>query len=271
MRRNFYILLVVGILIAVLINLPGSATVRLRAFLRDAFAPFARQVTRTLGFGRGLMPNDLPDSTPEDLLAEITRLRLELQQAQALEQENRSLRQMLRLAAHTGRRLIAAEIIARDINTWWQTARLNKGLADGIALDMVVITPNGLAGRIIRISRDTSDILFIVDPACRVSARLKRRDAFGIVGGQGVSLTGQALCRMDFISKNASLAAGDEVVTAGLGGVYPPGLMIGRVDRVRLDGSGLYQSADIIPSSDFRSLDVVFIISHDGNSIASGQ
>ena len=265
MRRNFYILILAGILIVVLFNLPGSTTARMNNFLRDAAFPLSRPMAHLLASGRGLFQDEPQTVNHIQLLAEIAQLRLELRQAQALEQENRALRQMLGLSAHVGRRLIAAEIIVRDVNAWWQTARLNKGLADGIALDMAVITPEGLAGRIIRISRTTSDVLFLVDPACRISARLTRLDAFGIVRGQGVSWRGQASCRMDFISKAAQIMPGDEVVTSGLGGVYPPGLVIGRVEKVRLDPSGLYQSADIVPTSNFRSLDLMFVMSRDAS------
>jgi len=61
---------------------------------------------------------------------------------------------------------------------------------------------------------------------------------------------------------------GDEVITSGLGGVYPSGLVIGHVDRVRLDPSELYQSADIVPTSNFRSLDMMFVMSRDENTLS---
>ena len=265
MRRNFYILILAGILIVVLFNLPGSTTARMNNFLRDAILPLSRPMAYLLASGRGLFQNEPQTANHAQLLTKIDQLRLELLQVQALERENRALRQMVGLSARVGRRLIAAEIIALDVNAWWQTARLNKGLADCIALDMAVITPEGLAGRIIRISRTSSDVLFLMDPACRISARLTRLDAFGIVRGQGVSWRGQASCRMDFISKVVQIMPGDEVVTSGLGGVYPSGLVIGLVDQVRLDPSGLYQSADIVPSSNFRSLDLMFVMSRDEN------
>ena len=265
MRRNFFILILAGILIVVLFNLPGSTTARMHNFLRDMTLPLSRPVAHLLAFGCNLLPGETQTANHAQLQAEIAQLRTELRQTQVLERENRALRQMLGLPARVGRRLIAAEIIIRDVNAWWQTARLNKGSADGITLDTAVLTPEGLAGRIIRISSTTSDVLFITDPACRISARLTRLDAFGIVQGQGVSWSGQASCRMDFISKAAQIMPGDEVVTSGLGGVYPSGLVIGHVAHVRLDPSGLYQSADIVPTSNFRSLDLMFVMSHDEN------
>lgn len=255
-------------LIAGLITLSGSTTAPLNTFLRDAMFPISRTMARVLAFGQGIFRNESATPSSVQLQAEIAQLRLKLRQTQALEQENRALRQMLGLSAHVGRRLIAAEIMARDVNAWWQTARLNKGMADGIGLDMAVITTEGLAGRIIRVSKTTSDVLFLADPASRISARLTRADAFGIVRGRGVTWRGQASCRMDFISKEAHVMPGDEVVTSGLGGVYPPGLVIGRVDQVRLDHTGLYQSADIVPTSHFRSLDVMFVVSREEHPLS---
>jgi rod shape-determining protein MreC len=65
---------------------------------------------------------------------------------------------------------------------------------------------------------------------------------------------------MDFILKDADIQRGDEVVTSGLGGVYPAGLLIGYVGRVYRDRTGLFQYADIVPAADLRSLDVVFVV-----------
>ena len=73
---------------------------------------------------------------------------------------------------------------------------------------------------------------------------------------------------MDFISKAAQIMPGDEVVTSRLGGIYPPGLVIGHVEKVRLDPSGLYQSADIVPTSYLRSLDLMFVMSNDKNPLS---
>ncbi len=265
MRRNFYILILAGILIVVLFNLPAATTTRMSNFMRDALLPLSRPLNRLLASGRGVFQDGQQNANNVNLLAEIAQLRLELRQAKVLERENRDLRQMLGLSAHVGRRLIAAEIVVRDINAWWQSARLNKGTTDGIAEDMAVITPDGLAGRIIRSSMTTSDVLFIVDPASRISARLVRADAFGIVQGQGISWRGQASCRMDFIDKATQIVPGDVVVTSGLGGIYPSGLVIGHVSQVHPDPSGLYQSANIVPASNFRSLDLMFVMSNDSS------
>jgi hypothetical protein len=83
-RRSFYILILAGILIVVLINLHGSTTARLNTFLRDATLPLSRPMAHLLASGRGLFQDEPQTANHVQLLAEIAQLRLELRQAQAL-------------------------------------------------------------------------------------------------------------------------------------------------------------------------------------------
>lgn len=138
--------------------------------------------------------------------------------------------------------------------------RLDQGITAGVKRDMPVVSGEGVVGRVVQATPRTADVLLLVDPSSKVSAKITRMDAFGIVRGQGVSLRGDPLCRMDFILKEADILPGDEVVTSGLGGVYPAGLVIGYVEKVYLDRSGLYQYADIVPAADLRALRFGFVI-----------
>jgi len=158
-------------------------------------------------------------------------------------------------------RLAAAQIAARDLTTWWQTARLDRGARDGVAPGLPVLAAEGLVGRVLEVSDRTADVMFLINPACRVAGVIPRVDAFGIVQGEGTGLRGPPLCRMDFIARETAVSPGDEVVSSGLGGVFPPGLLIGYVRQVRQDPAGLYQSAEILPAADFRNMRLVFVVS----------
>lgn len=269
MRRNLFIVLALALLLVLLLNLRGPGIESAHAFLHDALTPaitlFSRLIVR-------LNPWETsPAMTAEErrqLMLEAAQLRQELHQLAELEQENRQLRRMLGLAEQSRPRLIAAEVITRDVNAWWQTARLNKGAADGVAADMPVITTQALVGRIARISRTTSDFLFVADPHCRIAARISRTGTFGIVRGQGLSWRGQPSCRMDFIDRHVQILPGDEVVTSGLGGIFPAGLLIGLVENTAMDPSGLYQTADLTPAANARLLELVFIIAQGDKSAA---
>lgn len=261
MKRTLYSLIGAGILLILVMNLPEAVTARLNVVVRDTLAPLLSSLSRghvqlqAFFIGRRALTEE-----NTRLKVEVEGLRHELRWRDSLEQENQELRNMLGLAAHARHRLVAAEVIVRDVNGWWQMLRVNKGAADGVSRNQPAITTEGVVGCIMDVSSHTCDVLLLVDPNCRIAARLAGQDAFGIVRGEGVTQLGDSQCRMDFIVKEADVKPGDEVVTSGLGGVFPPGLIIGYVEQVYLDRSRLYQYADLIPAVNLRALNLVFII-----------
>jgi len=269
MKRNIIKFVFFFILIGALFSLPVETTNSLSNAIRDAFAApqiRLRQVKEWIrSFGRGkaelLNENKL-------LRVKIEELSDKIRQNKNLQDENQELRDLLKLKTTSKYRLIAAQLLARDVNGWWQMARIDKGADDGIQTDLPVITPEGLAGQIVNVSRSSSDVLFLTNPKVKIAARLARSEIFGIVRGDGVSWEGDAKCRMDFIMKGADINRADEVVTSGLGGVYPADLVIGYVENVQVDPSGLFQYAKIIPAADFRLLDMVFVVLSEKNSDA---
>jgi rod shape-determining protein MreC len=275
-RNRGYLLLVVGlaVLLLVVFILPGPPALVIRAGTRESIAPYqnvistsARQALAYLAavrdMGRTLAETDRME-------AQIVTLEREVERMKNLERENVDLRAMLGLARRLPYRLISAEVVARgDVTGWWQTVRLSKGEAEGIATNLAVISSEGLVGKTVAVSSHTSDVLLITDPACRVACRLSRVSVFGVLRGGGVSLTGkpeiEMLCapepaRVDYISKDADLLAGDEVVTSGLGGIFPKDLLIGYVEKAYGARSGLYQHADIVAAAGLGALTKVFVI-----------
>jgi rod shape-determining protein MreC len=232
--------------------------------LQGALSGFSRWVGESVrsvrGIGGLLREN-------QQMSAELVRLRNEVRDLQALSQDNAELREQLHFVAQAKRRLTPCEVIARDITGWWETIRLSKGLSDGVSMDMAVITSDGLIGKTVDVSSRTSDVLLISDPVCKVSARIARTGAFGVVAGSGPARSGQAVCRMQFINKNVPVLPGDEVVTSGLGGIFPKGLLIGYVDKITTDETGLFQCADIIPKADLGMLTYVFVVEEQGNEV----
>jgi rod shape-determining protein MreC len=132
---------------------------------------------------------------------------------------------------------------------------------------MAVVTPDGLVGKTVDVSLRTADVLLLSDPNCKVSARIARTGTFGLVSGTGPARDGAMLCRMEFINKDVPIRAGDQVLTSGLGGVFPPGLLVGYVDAVDLDESGLYQRADVVPRADLGRLTYVFVVFEEEDPI----
>jgi rod shape-determining protein MreC len=262
--QGYIIWLVLGTVLLAILNLPESISNQVKAAFREAVAPLqsavagtARRVTESIGAVRGL-GGALTDN--QRMTAEIVRLRNEVRDLKALEAENIALREQLGFARRSPQALIPSEVIARDISGWWQTVRLDKGAGDGIQPDQAVVTTEGLVGRTIAVSPRTTDVLLLSDPSCRISAQIARSGSYGVVSGRRANVRGQVLCVMDFISKDAPVLVGDEVVTSGLGDVFPRGLLIGYVDQVVMDRSGLFQQAQVLPKADLGALRYVFVV-----------
>lgn len=255
--------IVLGAVVLAVLNLPLPVLDRAKTLLREAVAPFQRAAFAVANAGRRMVFSirDVRALSAENqkLTGELARLRNEIQHLNALEGENAMLREQLGFADRSAYELIPCEVIGRgDLSSWWHTIRLGKGRAEGVTVDLAVIAPEGLIGKTTVVSPHTCDVLLIVDANCKVSGRIPRVDTFGIVRGAGVSVTGEAMCRMDFIDRYADVRAGDEVVTSGLGDVFPPGLLIGRVERVHPDESGLCRWAELVPVAELAGLRYVF-------------
>ena len=227
-----------------MMNLPDSASRRVKGAVRDGISPLqaalrggARELQEIFRYVRGIGDLALENRA---LSEEIVYLRGEMRMANELSRDNQMLRDLLGFVQRFPNKLISCEVIGRDSTGWWQTARLDKGALAGVAEGRAVITPAGLIGRTVSVSDRTADVLLLSDPSCKVSVRLSRTGVFGVVEGLGAKPGEQPVCRMDYVLQTADVQEGDEVVTSGLGGLFPKGLLVGRVVKVEMHEAGLY-------------------------------
>jgi rod shape-determining protein MreC len=260
--------------VVVFLNLPLPASLRIEAGARDAVAPFQNVLTLLGNKGRGFFRLFSADALGlgerQRLLTEIAELRYQLDQTEFLRRDNEELRRLVDFRRQQTRNLQLCEVIARgDVGGWWQTVTVNKGSDEGIALHSPVITTRGLVGRITSVSRLTSVVLLITDPGCRVSCRVAGSDAFGVVAGTGVAFNrGSSLemlamaepLTMSYVSLDYEIRPGDSVVTSGLGGVFPEGLVVGHILRSVTDASSLHQRMMVAPAAKLAALRYVFVI-----------
>jgi len=110
----------------------------------------------------------------------------------------------------------------------------------------------------------------IIDPSSAAAATVKRTGDTGVAEGN-MSLSEQGLCAMSYLQKDANITAGDAIETAGTGGIYPPGLYIGKVLSVEADADGISRQAVVEPGVDFESLGMVMVIKSVLNAPEVGQ
>jgi rod shape-determining protein MreC len=156
---------------------------------------------------------------------------------------------------------VAAPVIARDPSNVLATIVLGAGTDGGIKVGHVVVSEQGLVGRVSEVGPNYSKVLLITDPSSTLSALVEGSRATGIVHGQyGDSLI------MDWILQTERVSPGDVVVTAGLGlgeelrSLYPKGLVVGRVLQLQNAEAAAYQRAIIAPAVDLRRLENVLVV-----------
>jgi len=151
----------------------------------------------------------------------------------------------------------AASVIGRDPSPFLHYVIINRGSNDGILRGMPVVTNQGLVGRVDAVIADAARVQLITDPASNVNVHLKNANADAVLLG---SVTGDI--SLDMISQDSTVQSGDLILTSGLGGGYPPDLIIGQVINVRKLDYELFQQATVQSAVDFTRLDIVLVITN---------
>ena len=149
----------------------------------------------------------------------------------------------------------AAAVIGEDPSPFLQYVIINRGSNDGIQRGMPVVTNQGLVGRVDAVIADAARIQLITDPASNVNVRLQNAEVDASLIG---SVTGDVT--LDLIPQDVALEPGDLVLTSGLGGGYPPDLIVGQVVNIRKRDFDLFQQAAVQPVVDFNDLQIVLVI-----------
>jgi rod shape-determining protein MreC len=151
----------------------------------------------------------------------------------------------------------AASVIGRDPSPFLHYVIINRGSNDGIRRGMPVVTNQGLVGRIDAVIADAARVQLVTDPASSANVHMQNADADAILLG---SVTGDIT--LDMISQDAHVEAGDLILTSGLGGGFPPDLIVGQVVNVRKLDYELFQQATVQPAVDFSRLEIVLVITN---------
>ena len=151
--------------------------------------------------------------------------------------------------------MVAAQVIGRDATNRYRAIVLNKGESDGIKPDMGVVTPAGVVGRVVKTTGASSVVLLVTDPSNAIAGLIQRTRDEGVVEG-----TQQGLAQMKYIPLLSTVRDGDRVVTSGLVGDFPRGLVIGTITRIDKQEGALFQSAELMPEVDVGRVEEVLVI-----------
>lgn len=229
------------------------------SFLIEAFAPIQRGTMSlkekiTYMFDHYLLIVNTSKEN-EQLSSKVATLENKIFELNEVEKENLRLKQLLQFGKEIPREKVLAQIVSWDSSNEFKVLRINKGRNHGLRNMSPVITMTGLVGYVYRLSANYADILTILDQNNRVDAIVARTRSHGIIEG-----IGEFHCRLKYVTRTEQVEVGDEVVTAGLGNIYPKGIKIGSITKIDKENYGITQSIEVEPSVDFHKLEEVVVL-----------
>jgi len=185
----------------------------------------------------------------------IAELQKDNHQMKEMALANERLQKLLQFREKMSHSMIAAEVIGQDPSSWFKSVTINKGEKDRVRMGMAVISPEGVIGQILKTAPHYSIVLLITDYNSAIDSIIQRTRAKAIVEGRG-----ENRCQLKYLLRTEEVMVGDIVVTSGLSGNFPKGLMVGEVRKVDKKGHGVFQYAELVPSVDLTKLEEVLVI-----------
>ncbi len=264
--RFFLISLAVALLLSIV---PGVLCAMgqgsyIRSALVTVSTPFRWAFTKV---GEGLSGFSLYFRTLEDLRDENEALRAELDgyknlvyDAELIGEENDFLNSFLGIKEeHVDFLFEDATVIGRESTNYRTVYTLSKGSLHGIEVNMPIITEDGLVGHITEIGATWSKAVLLTETASAVGGFIERSGVLGVVEGT-YELRTEGICQMIYIEPDSDIRVGDKVVSSGVGGVYPRGLIIGKITEIRMDEASRTLTATVEPAADLDSVSKLMII-----------
>ena len=185
----------------------------------------------------------------------IESLKTEIFNYQEIVKETDRLRELIRFGSQVERKKIVAQVVSWDSADDYKVVRINRGLKDGVKLQSVVASAEGLVGYVYRLTDHFADVITILDANNRVDGIVERLRSHGIVEGYS-----HGRCIMKYVNRTEPIILNDIVLTAGLGNVYPKGLRIGYISRIERESYGITQHVEITPLVNFSKLEEVLVL-----------
>jgi rod shape-determining protein MreC len=262
-KKNYLAPGAVTLLALLILSLPPRVTARLKLAAGSLFLPLFGLANTTQQLPANLADRVMPR---RELLRQMENLRitneaLEVQalQSAAIARENSQFRTLLRWQQQAPWKLKLANVIMRDPANWWRTVQIDLGTRDGLRENLPALTADGLVGRVSSVGLTRSQVVLIGDPDCRVSALVENpAHDMGVVSAGGLLDT--AIVNLTYLSGGANLKPGQNVITSGLGGIFPKGIPIGQVVDSRPVEFGLYTEARVKLSVNLGALEQVWVL-----------
>lgn len=232
-------------------------------YVREGYYGFDKVITSPFSFIADIWNTyiGLVNTSREnrDLKKQVDKLRVQCMVMEELKTENKRFRIMLDFKdAHPELQLIPSSLLSQDITLIFKTALIDKGINSGFRVDMPVLSPNGVVGKVVAVSPHTAQVLLITDPNSAIPAAIETTRVKGIIKGRGGNLL-----NLEYVRRDENVKVGDCVVTSGMLGTFPKGMKIGYVREVRRDANKIFADIVVKPCVEMDKIEGVFGIAQD--------
>ena len=195
----------------------------------------------------------------EDKIKSINKtnmmLKHELNNLYELKYENTRLRRLLNFKKHASFNMIPAQVIAVDVNTNFKSIRINRGTFDGVKLGEPVVNYEGVVGRVFKVFKKYSDIILLIDNNFVIDTFVQRSRARGIIYGSNIDTLD-----LKYINRFEDVKLKDVVVSSGFDGVFPKGILVGKIIDIDEQNRTISQKITVKPFASLKKLEEVFVI-----------
>ena len=238
---------------------PDQRAAKPRGFVMAALAPVQIAASNLADSAIGIVDDylDLVHVRQENvrLRADLVREQSERARLAELEVENRHLSNLLELRQALALKASAANVIGADASGLARTIVIEGGAGQGFTAGMAVLSTAGVVGKIIAAGPSSSRVLLIDDHNSALDAFDQRTRVRGIIAGVvDGGLT------MKYVDRSDDIKTGDTIITSGLDGIFPRGLLVGHVTAVRRKGPDLFLNIQVAPAANFHNLEQVLVI-----------
>ncbi len=220
------------------------------------FQEFQHQTTRWVKIQIGYLI-EWPKLQEENkaLTSEVQKLKSELLDLDETKHKIVRLESLLKLKENFIKKGVVAQVIGRDPSHWSQFIVINKGSRDGVKKNTVLVNGDGLVGKVVASGPHWSRAILLTDSEARASALNQRTRDVGLIEGIG-SLS----LKMTYLDHHSDIQVGDKIISSGLGGIYPKGIPIGKVELVGKERDKINLYASVKPFVSFAKLEEVLCI-----------
>ena len=169
-----------------------------------------------------------------ELRERIAELESQTRDYNTVVKENERLKELLNVKdTMTEYDVLTAQVIGKNDGRWFTEFTVNAGSEDGIKPDMIVLTQDGLLGKVTSVYDTYSRIITLINTSSGVPAMVERSRDYGVIKAAADTGDKEAgMLTLEYVSQNADIVPGDTIITSGMGGLYPKGIYIGQVTEV---------------------------------------